>query len=128
MKPTQEDSNYPEETKKLVEFFSPKELCVLGLSELGYSSIFFKFIVSKFHIKELSSDILYAMLQHANDVVIVGKVLNGELSSEEGKNDLKIDYMPSGDGAWESEADFEMRLIFLVRALHDDLKKRGKIP
>ena len=68
----------------------------------------------------------YAIIQVASVRELFRKIITDELTLQN-KGNAKFSHMPMGNGAWESERDFEERFVFVVKAFYEQLKKDGKI-
>lgn len=66
----------------------------------------------------------YGLLMIYQMLTLLGKICRDEISSD----DFNIGgYLPTGEGAWRSEKDFEKRFILMIKMFYKQLEKEGKI-
>jgi hypothetical protein len=73
---------------------------------------------------EMPTSLKYAMLQYHQILSLVASIIRNDTPASE----IEIGgHFPTGDGAWQSETDFEKRFILFIKLFHKHLKKTGKI-
>lgn len=128
MKISDKDSNhYEQEINKIKEFVGDEDKVLdLFVTCLGTSQLFSEYIIE--HVQsdpsKLPVKVQYSMVLFAQIMGVVAMVVKGTLKKE---NTPNFQWMPTTPDAWQTEKDFEKRLILLVTTLHDNLKKEGKI-
>lgn len=109
--------------KIIMDFFDKEEICSIIGTLAGCANLLADFVVENHDAKELNSATRYSFCLLFNTINLLRSVLKGEAKREE----LTIEHMPTHDNAWQSEDDFEKRLIFMIQKIYEELKKEGKL-
>ena len=126
MKPKKEpDSRSKEFHSKLKDLLTYEQLTFLTTTLLGMSDIMSRFMWLKVKdFIDLPNDVKYAISQSAAIYMLFARIQRGEVNESDKP---QFHHMPTDNGAWQSEEDFEQRFLFIVKTFYEQLKKEGKI-
>lgn len=121
--PKPNDKTVIDAHEKILEYFDVDEILSVMATTVGMCELMAKYIFQECNYKKVPASIKYAILQHANIYVFLGKIVKGEIQ----RPSKNFEHMPTAQGDWCSDEDAEKRLIYVVKGLHEQLKKEGKI-
>lgn len=122
----EEDAKTKELVRKLQKFISIDDLWSLFNTLLGAAENVARHVLSteKRNHRNLSNQTKYGLLHLHSILTLFQKILRDEINYEE----FKIGgHFPKDDDAWQSEDDFEKRLILLVKLYYKHFETEGKI-
>jgi hypothetical protein len=108
--------------KKIDQYFSVEEKNGLLNSLLGMSKLLSEFLMKEYHPLNLPRDVSYAIVQVYGYLKSFSAIIHDKIEGEK-----IVAYMPTGEGSWQSEEDFDARLLFVVKAYYAMFKQEGKI-
>jgi hypothetical protein len=114
--------------EKILKFFpKPEHFMGLFATILGAADQVSRYILEKERDNYLDLPVhcKYGLLHVFQVLNVISKILRDEIPEGEG---FRLGgYFPTDAGAWQSDEDFEERLILFVKLFYEDLKKNVKL-
>jgi hypothetical protein len=124
-KPSKEENKVFQQVKKYLK--TDEELFTFMATYMGMLSIMLDFLSETYgtptRMKELPDRTKYAMAQAIHHYHLLGKMVRGELDTEE----LGIRYVPIEGDAWTNPEKISDKMVVVVKVLYDQLKEEGLI-